>query len=108
MQDGPRARCRESREFRESSGAEFRARGRLAEFELLFIDFQCLDAVLEGRWWNSKLHRCSGESGNPTSSLSERRLDNLPLVSRLSVQSRKRFGPRYLRRSPFGKPPLIN
>src|SRR6266852_3936749 len=80
----------------------------LAEFELLFVDSQGLDAGLEGRWWNSKLSRCSGRSGNPASSLSERRLDNLPLASRLNIQSRRCFSPRCLRRSPLGKPQLIN
>jgi len=85
-----------------------RRRKRLAEFELLFVDFQGLDPGLEGRWWNSKLSRRPGRSGNPASRLSQRRLDNLPLASRLNTQSRRRFSPRCLRRSPFGKPQLIN
>src|SRR5216684_1576573 len=78
--------------------------GPLAEFELLFIDVQGFDPGLEGRWWNSQLSRCSERSGNPASSLSQRRLDNLPLGSRLNIRSRRRFSPRCLRRSPFGKP----
>src|SRR5712675_492677 len=36
-----------------------------AVLEWPFIDFQGLDPGLEGRWWNSKLSRCSGRSGNP-------------------------------------------
>src|SRR5260370_41829169 len=112
--DGLRSRVRESREFREFPripriGVLESPRERpLAEFELLFVDFQGLDPGLEGRWWNSKLSRCSGRSGNPASRLSERRLDNFPLASRLNIQSRRRFSPRCLRRSPFGKPQLIN
>src|SRR6266567_4699718 len=82
--------------------------GRLEEFEVLFVDFQRLDPGLEGRWWNAKLSRCSGRSGNPASSLSERRLDNFPLASRLNVQSRRRFNPSCPRRSPSGKPQFIN
>src|SRR5216684_2990865 len=108
------SRSRESRQFREFPripriGVLASPRERpLAEFELLFVDFQGLDAGLEGRWWNSKLSRCSGRSGNPASSLSQRRLDNLPLGSRLTIQSRRSFNSRGLRRSPFGKPQLIN
>ena len=101
---------RESREFRESRIGvlgKFRE-GRLAEFELLFVDSQGLDAGLEGRWWNAKLSRCSGRAGNPTSSLSERRLDNLPLASRVNIQSRRRLNPSCPRRSSSGKPQLIN
>ena len=108
--DRSRSRSRESREFREFPripriGVLESPRERpLAEFELLFVDSQGLDAGLEGRWWNSKLCRCSGGAGNPASSLSERRLDDFPLASRLNIQSRRRFSPRCLRRSPFGKP----
>jgi hypothetical protein len=47
---------REVREFREFRESEFGRGGvRLAEFELLFVDFQGLDPGLDGRWWNSKL-----------------------------------------------------
>src|SRR5258705_570864 len=105
-----RSRSRESREFREFPripriGVLESPRERpLAEFELLFVDSQGLDAGLEGRWWNSKLSRCSGRSGNPASSLSERRLDNLLLASGLNLQSRRRLNPSCLRSSPSRKP----
>jgi hypothetical protein len=85
---------RESREFREIPripriGVLKHPSGRpLAEFELLFVDFQGLDPGLQGRWWNPKLGRCPRRSRNPASSLSERRLDNLPLASWLSIQCR--------------------
>ena len=82
--------------------------GPLAEFELVLVDFRGLDPRLEGRWWNSKLSRRSGWSGNPASGLSERRLDHLPFASRLNIQSRRCFSPRCLRRSAFRKPQLIN
>src|SRR2546422_532264 len=98
----------ELRESRELEAGESPGKRPLAEFELLFVDFQGLDPGLEGRWWNSKLSRRSGRSGNPVSSLSERRLDHLPLASRVNIQSRRRFRPRCLRRSPSGKPQLIN
>src|SRR5882672_6448610 len=52
-----------SANFRESRESELWEREPLAEFELLFVDFQGLDAGLEGRWWNSKLSRCSGRAG---------------------------------------------
>src|SRR5438445_702985 len=108
MDCGPNpVKSREFRECREPRESEFwgsPGRDPLAEFELLFVDFQGLDPGLEGRWWNLKLSRCSGRSGNPASSISQRRLDNLPLASRLNIQSRRRFNPRCLRRSPFGKP----
>src|SRR5260370_35309301 len=97
-----------SANFRESRESEFWEREPLAEFKLLFVDSQGLDAGLEGRWWNSEHGRCSGRAGNPASSLSQRRLDNLPLASRLNIQRRRRFNPRCLRISPFGKPQLIN
>ena len=110
----PRSRSRESREFREFPRipligvlASPRER-RLTEFELLLVDFQGLDPGLEGRWWNSKLCRRSGRSGNPPSSLSERRLDNFPLASRLKIQSRRRLNPSCPRGSSSGKPQLIN
>src|SRR6476646_9739551 len=80
-----RACSRESREFSEFPpipriGVPAIPRGEtLVEFELLFVDFQGLDAGLEGRWWNSKLSRRPGRPRNPASSLSERRLDNLSL-----------------------------
>ena len=79
--------------FRESRESGRLGGGTLAEFELLFVDFQGLDPGLEGRWWNSKLTRCAGRSGNPASSLSERRLDNLPLASRLNIQKPATFQP---------------
>src|SRR5216683_4304104 len=77
--DRSRSRSRESRELREFPripriGVLASPRERpLAEFELLFVDFQGLDPGLEGRRWNSKLSRCSKRSGNPASSLSQRR-----------------------------------
>jgi hypothetical protein len=80
----------------------------LAEFELLLVDFQGFDPGRKGRLWNSKLSRCSGRSGNSASSLSERRLDNFPLASRLTAQGRRRLTPRCLRRSPFGKPRFVD
>src|ERR1700683_2334243 len=80
------------------SGESLRERP-LAEFELLFVDFQDLNPGLEGRWWNSKLGRRPGRSGNPAFSFSQHRLDNLPLASRLNVQGPRRFSPRCLRRS---------
>ena len=90
------SRSRESREFREFPRIPrlgVPGEGPLAELELLFVDFQGLDPRLEGRWWNSKLTRCAGRSGNPASSLSERRLDNLPLASRLNIQKPATFQP---------------
>src|SRR3984885_1892679 len=95
--------CRESREFR-----EFRESGRglLAEFELLFVDFQGLDSGLERRGWNSQLSRRPGQPGNPAPGLSQRRLDNLPLGSR--TNGRRRFNSSGLLRTPAGEPRLVN
>jgi len=76
----------------------------LAESELAFVDFQRLDAALKGSRWNLKLSRRSGRTGNPASTLGQRRLDKLPLASRFNIQSGQRFSPRCLRKSPFGKP----
>src|SRR5713101_5301125 len=110
MGRGPRSR--ESREFREFPRiprtrvlASSRERP-LAKFELLFVDSQGLDAGFEGRWWNSKLCRRPGRSGNPASSLSQRRLDILALAPRLTLtlETRRRLSPRCLGRSPLGKP----
>jgi len=47
-------------------------------------------------------------SGNPASALRQSHLDDFPLASRPNIQTRRRLNPRCLRRSPFGKPQLIN
>src|SRR5713101_291982 len=81
-----------------------------AVLEAPFIDVQGLDPGLEGRWWNSKLSRRSKRSGNPALDLGQHRLDSLALAPRLTLtlETRRLFNPRCLRRSPFGKSQLIN
>src|ERR1700733_1782433 len=53
-----------------NSGNRSSVEGPLAEFELLFVYFQGLDPVIEGRCRNSELGPRPGRSGNPASSLS--------------------------------------
>ena len=70
-----------------AKSANYAIRGKssgtvLAEFELVLIDFQGLDPGRKSGWWNSKFDRRSGRTRNPASTVGKRRLDDLPLASR--------------------------
>src|ERR1700680_5307623 len=78
--------------------------------ESAFIDLQRFDPVLKSRGRHAKLDPGSRWSGNPASALCQGGVDNLQFAVRPSVtlESYRRFSPRCLRRSPLGKPQLIN